>query len=445
MRERWGFFIHDSILSEQIEHIYSLYLLHPQICTDSRKAEKDSLFFALKGDNFDGNEYAAQAINDGSSFAVIDDPTIADGDQYILVDDVLKSLQALATHHRDQLEIPVICLTGTNGKTTTKELTAEVLERKYKVASTRGNFNNHIGVPLSILSIGNDAEIAVIELGANHIGEIAFLCDIAKPTHGLITNIGKAHLEGFGDLEGVKKAKSELYQFLKTVDGCAFVNKDNSLLMELIDGLQTVTYGLGEGRYCQGVLIDSENYLKLSFQKELGVLQEINSKLIGAYNLENILAAVCIGLYFEVPEEDIANAVESYVPDNGRSQEIDTDSNHVIMDAYNANPMNMHAALESFSDQFGEHKMVILGDMLELGVYAEEEHKAVVEYLRAQSFDRVILVGEEFSKVRDMLRCEYFSNVGDAKMWLESSPASGMNILIKGSRGIGLEALLDKL
>ena len=300
-------------------------------------------------------------------------------------------------------------------------------------------------MPLSILSIGREKEIAVIELGANHIGEIEFLCGIAKPTHGLITNIGKAHLEGFGDLEGVTKGKSELYQYLRKEDGTAFINGDNDILTELAEGINTVKYGSNEGNYCTGALLNSVGHLQISFNREQADSQEINSQLIGAYNFENVLAAVCVGLYFEIPEAEIVAAVESYLPDNSRSQEIKTESNHVIMDAYNANPMNMMAALENFSNQIESNRMVILGDMLELGDFANAEHKSVVEYLRAQSFDRVILVGEEFSKAFDMLNCEHFKNVDDAKMWLQSSPASGMNILLKGSRGIGLEALLEVL
>ena len=442
MRE---FFYSFPLLADQIEHIYSLFILNPLICTDSRHVEQNSLFFALKGDNFDGNEYATQALADGSSFAVIDDPSAGEGEQYILVDNVLATLQQLATHHRDQIDIPVICVTGTNGKTTTKELMAKVLEKKYKVVATKGNFNNHLGVPLSILSIGQEAEIAVIELGANHIGEIEMLCKIAKPSHGLITNIGKAHLLGFGDVEGVKKAKSELYKYLQSVDGCVFVNTDNSILVELTKDIDTVTYGTSADVNYQGALLSSNDYLQLTFNKQAETPKAINSRLIGAYNFENILAAVSVGLYFEIPEDDISSAIESYVPDNSRSQEINTESNHIIMDAYNANPMNMRAALESFANNAGDKSMVILGDMLELGTHAAEEHKSIVEYLRAQSFDRVILIGEEFSKAYSMLRCEHFANVNDAKMWLLSSPASGMNILIKGSRGIGLEEILEAL
>jgi len=444
---RAGFFI-DSQMPVSIEDLYSIYLKHPNISTDSRKLEKGSLFFALQGDNFDGNEYAAQAAMDGCSYALVDDEKWVEGDQFLLVNDVAQSLQELATYHRSQLNIPVVCITGSNGKTTTKELLTSVLDKKYKVVSTLGNLNNHLGVPLSVLRIDQDSDIAVIELGANHIGEIEFLCGIANPTHGLITNIGKAHLEGFGDLDGVKRAKSELYQYLRKSGGQVFVNRDNETLIGLSSGLRSVQYGTTGDCYCVGTLISSDSHLQLSFnlnKEELGESNEINSQLLGDYNFENILAAICIGSFFDVAASDIVDAVENYVPDNSRSQEIKTDNNRVIMDAYNANPMNMKAALDNFTRAFQSNRMVILGDMLELGAHAGEEHQAIIAYLRAQSYDRVILVGEEYSKVCSMLRCEHFASVDEARIWLESSPPSEMNILVKGSRGIGLEVLLDKL
>jgi UDP-N-acetylmuramoyl-tripeptide--D-alanyl-D-alanine ligase len=403
------------------------------------------MFFALKGDHFNGNDYADQAIADGCAYAIVDDMEKSDGERLIYVEEVLPVLQELAAHHRESLDIPVICITGTNGKTTTKDLTARILSKKLNVVATKGNFNNHIGVPLSLLTIGKDAEIAVIELGANRIREIEFLCKIAKPTHGLITNIGKAHLEGFGDLDGVKQTKLELYQFLKSTDGQVFVNGDNTMLMDLSTGMNPVLYGSSEGSYCRGTLLDNEKYLKISYSQQGDTPREINTSLLGTYNFENILAAICIGSFFQVPATDIVEAVESYVPDNNRSEELDTDNNHIILDAYNANPMNMRAALESFTNLVKANRMVILGDMLELGTYAEEEHTAIVDLLREHSYERVMLVGEEFSKVCTMLRCEHFTNVNDAKIWLESSPVSGMNILVKGSRGIGLEVLLEAL
>lgn len=432
-------------MSFSIEELYVKYLEHPTICTDSRRIDEHSLFFALKGESFDGNEYAAQAIEDGSAFAVVDSEEKANGDQYILVDNVLESLQELARYHREHLNIPVICITGTNGKTTTKELLTSVLSKKFSVTSTRGNFNNHIGVPLSILSISKDTEMAVIELGANHVGEIEFLCGIAKPSHGIITNIGKAHLEGFGDLDGVKKAKSELYQYLKSEGGTVFINADNDLLMDLAKGMDAIFYGSSGDNYCKGALINADGHLKISYKLRDGDEHQVESHLIGAYNFENLMAAICIGSFFEVADTDIAKALLTYVPDNSRSQEIDTERNHIIMDAYNANPMNMRAALENFSNQGKLNSMVILGDMLELGDYAKEEHQQVVEYLRARAFDRVVLVGDQFSEVVGMLKCSHFRNVEEAKIGFQSSPPSEMNILIKGSRGIGLEALLAVL
>jgi len=399
----------------------------------------------LKGDRFNGNDYAEEAIAGGCAYAIVDDKDKADGRQMIHVDDVLAALQQLASHHREVLGIPVICITGTNGKTTTKELITRILSRKFNVVATQGNLNNHIGVPLSLLTVDKEADIAVIELGANHLHEIEFLCEIARPTHGLITNIGKAHLEGFGDLEGVKRAKSELYRFLKLNDGQVFINRDNSVLRDLSSGMDRVYYGsTEESDYC-GTLLGAGGHLKISYYQQGDTPREINTSLIGAYNFENIMAAVCVGSFFQVPSEDIVGAIESYVPDNNRSQELDTDDNHVIMDAYNANPMNMRAALESFVSHVKGNRMVILGDMLEMGTHAEQEHRYIIDLLREQSHDRIILVGQEFSKAGSTLTNEHFANVTDAKTWLESSPAAGMNILVKGSRGIGLEGLLDVL
>ncbi|HIA06058.1 MAG TPA: UDP-N-acetylmuramoyl-tripeptide--D-alanyl-D-alanine ligase [Flavobacteriales bacterium] len=432
-------------MSISIKDLYSVYLEHPFICTDNRKAEKGSMFFALKGDHFNGNNYAEQAIAGGCAYAIVDDMEKSDGERLIYVEEVLPALQELAAYHRESLNIPVLCITGTNGKTTTKDLTARILSKKLNVVATKGNLNNHIGVPLSLLTIGKDAEMAVIELGANHIKEIEFLCKIAKPTHGLITNIGKAHLEGFGDLDSVRQTKLELYQFLKSNDGQVFVNRDNTMLMDLSKGMNPVFYGSSEDSDCRGTLLDVDGHLKVSYCQQGDAPREIITSLLGTYNFENIMAAICIGSFFQVPATDIVEAVESYVPDNNRSEELDTDNNHIILDAYNANPMNMRAALESFTNLVKANRMVILGDMLELGTYAEEEHTAIVDLLREHSYERVILVGEEFSKVCTMLRCEHFTNVNDAKIWLESSPVSGMNILVKGSRGIGLEVLLEAL
>ena len=432
-------------MSVSIKDLYSIYLEHPLICTDNRKAEKGSLFFALKGGRFNGNDYAEEAIEAGCAYSIVDDINKAEGSQMIYVEDVLATLQQLASYHRLELGIPVLCITGTNGKTTTKELITRILSRKHRVVSTQGNFNNHIGVPLSLLKVKKDAEIAVIELGANHPNEIEFLCEIARPTHGLITNIGKAHLEGFGDLEGVKQAKSELYRFLKLNDGQVFVNRDNLMLRDLSSGMDPIWYGSSEVSDCCGTLLDGSGHIKVSYSQQGDTPREINTSLIGAYNFENIMAAVSVGCFFRVAAEDIVAAVESYVPDNNRSQELKTDHNHVILDAYNANPMNMRAALESFTSHVKGNRLVILGDMLEMGAHAEREHRSIVELLREQSHDRVILVGEEFSKAGSTLTNEHFANVTDAKKWLETSPATGMNILVKGSRGIGLERLLDVL
>ena len=402
-----------------IDHLYSIFLKHQSICIDSRNIKKNAIFFALKGDNFDGNKYAQEAIDKGCICAVIDEYKHEENGKFLLVDDVLETLQYLAQHHRKQLSIPIIGITGTNGKTTTKELIKDVLNKKYKTYATQGNLNNHIGVPLSVLSITRDIEIGIIEMGANHIGEILALCKIAQPNHGLITNIGKAHLEGFGSFEGVITAKKELYNYLKQNNGIAFVNSDNPLLMELSNSQKRVTY---------------------KTQKEA-----IKTRLIGKHNLENIMAAMCVGHYFEVKKTDIEQAIENYQPVNNRSQIIKTKKNTVLLDAYNANPMNMEAVINHFSQMKAENKVVILGDMLELGSFSLQEHQAVTELLKKQNFNRVILVGDHFSKVKNNINCKHFADVGIASNWLKQQNIKDAFILIKGSRGIELEKLMEVL
>ncbi len=428
-----------------IEHLYSLYLKSCTLCADSREKCNGSIFIALRGDNFNGNKFAGQALDNGCSFAIIDEKEYKKDERYLLVDDVLCTLQNLAKYHRSQLDIPVICITGTNGKTTTKELVNDVLDSSYKVSSTKGNLNNHIGVPLTILDIPANTEIAVIEIGANHIGEIDFLCQIAKPNYGLITNIGKAHLQGFGSLDGVKQAKGELFVFLKENGGKAFVNSGNETLMELSRTLDCVYYGSQYEEKYSGRIISETPFLSVE-----GVIDKsdnfiLNTKLSGAYNFENVLAAICIGSYFNISKETIKGAIEAYTPNNNRSQVIVTENNTILLDAYNANPMNMRAMISSFSNDPADNKMIILGDMLELGEYSEEEHIGILELVKECSFSKVILVGEQFAKINKALACEHFNNVHDAGQWIQENPPIGMKILLKASRGIGLEALLENL
>lgn len=402
-----------------IDQLYSIYLKHQSICIDSRSVKKNAFFFALKGENFDGNKFAQEAINKGCAYAVIDENKYKKNEKFVLVENVLETLQNLAQHHRKQLNIPVIGITGTNGKTTTKDLIKDVLNEKYKAYATQGNFNNHIGVPLSVLSITRDIEIAIIEMGANHIGEILALCKIVQPNHGLITNIGKAHLEGFGNPEGVINAKKELYGYLKQNKGIVFVNSDNALLMELSNTQNRVTYETSK--------------------------KAINTRLIGKHNLENILAAMCIGHYFGVKESNIEQAIENYQPADNRSQIIKTKKNTVLLDAYNANPMNMEAVINHVSQMQVENKVVILGDMLELGSYSLQEHQAVTELLKKQNFNQVILVGDNFSKVKNNINCKHFADTAAASNWLKHQNIKDAFILIKGSRGIELEKLMEVL
>jgi UDP-N-acetylmuramoyl-tripeptide--D-alanyl-D-alanine ligase len=427
----------------QIEKIYKVFLKHPQICTDTRALKKDSLYFALKGENFNGNKFAEQALAEGCSFAVIDEKEFKKDERYFLVTDVLQTLQELASHHRNQLNIPFIGITGTNGKTTTKELIKEVLSKKFKTLATSGNLNNHIGVPLTILSITHEHEMAVIEMGANHIGEIEILCKIARPDHGIITNIGKAHLEGFGSPEGVIIAKSELYKFIRSNQGILFVNSDNSLLMELAQNAKKVTYGSSEQSDCVGEFLSSDPFVHLKWKKKKDQKNElIKTNLIGAYNFENILASICIGNYFGVESSMINSAIESYVPSNNRSQVLKKGSNTILLDAYNANPTSMAAAIENFSGMKSDNKFLVLGDMLELGKESLEEHLQIIRLLQKKSFEKVFLVGKQFceaaTKCSDF-KFVCFHNSEEALEEIRKESLKNTTVLIKGSRGIKLE------
>lgn len=425
--------------------MYSIFLNHPLISTDTRNIAKGGIFFALKGPNFNANKFAGEALEKGAEYAVIDDPSLKDSN-FILVEDVLTSLQQLAAFHRDHLDIPFIGITGSNGKTTTKELIKASLEQKYKTFATKGNLNNHIGVPLSVLSVRPDHEMAIIEMGANHLGEIASLCQISKPDFGIITNIGKAHIEGFGSFEGVKKAKGELYSFIASKAGKLFINNDNEILREIAPDIEKITYGSGENCFCYGELIKSSPFLELNWKcpsNETG-MQELNSQLYGSYNFENILAAICIGNYFKVPPTSINKAINEYIPSNNRSQIIKNPDNTIYLDAYNANPSSMESAIQTFSLVKNPNKLFILGDMLELGDISGEEHRKIIETLLNKEMDKVLLVGSEFQKA-----CKgEFPVVNDYKEaleYLQKGNWKGFDILIKGSRGIQLEKLAPEL
>lgn len=426
-----------------ISELYKIYKQHPEVSTDTRNAPKGSIFFALKGANFNGNEYAEKAIDSGCSYAVVDETEYATRPNIILVDNALETLQELARHHRKQFKTPVIGITGTNGKTTTKELITSVLSQEYNVLSTQGNLNNHIGVPLTILRIKKEHEIAIIEMGASHVEEIKFLSEIACPNYGLITNIGHAHIEGFGSYENVIKAKGELYEYIRsTRDGKIFIDFDNSLLREMAEGITSIYYGFEEDLFVSGKVISIRPYLE--FEWKFGTTRnKVKTKLIGEYNLPNILAAITVGKYLGVKASLICKAIESYEPTNNRSQLKETNKNMLIIDAYNANPTSMHAALENFDHMDVSHKVLILGDMKELGADTDLEHQKVADYVSHHNFDKVLFVGDNFSRIdTDFPR---FKDMDSLKDYLISNPIEDSYILLKGSRGIQLERCIDML
>jgi UDP-N-acetylmuramoyl-tripeptide--D-alanyl-D-alanine ligase len=427
------------------DQLYSIFKESGGVSTDTRTINKGEMFFALWGNNHNGNLYAAEALEKGASVAVIDDP-LYETDRTILVDDCLFELQALAAHHRKELKVPVLAITGTNGKTTTKELIAAIMGKKLKVHYTRGNLNNHIGVPLTILSAPKETEMMIVEMGANHIGEIRTLCLIAKPDYGIITNIGAAHIEGFGSFEGVAKAKTELYEYLRKVNGIALYNDKNQLLTEKIFKFvnRAVPYSDPTGTDLLVEQLPSEIYLKLSAEYEHKTYT-ISTNLFGRYNLENIKAAIAAGLFLGVKMADIVEAIENYIPGNNRSQIKVTAANTVICDSYNANPKSMNKALESFAEIKAEKKLIILGDMLELGEKAEEEHVNILKNLKVQGVKEVLLVGPVFSLNAKEFGYKSFPDVGSLKDFLQSKPVKGNHILVKGSRGIGLERIYDLL
>jgi len=427
------------------EQLYELYKNSTGITTDSRTVVTGQIFFALWGDKYNGNKFAAEALEKGASCAVIDDP-LFETDKTVLVDDCLFELQALANHHRKTMNVPVLAITGTNGKTTTKELLAAIMSKKLKVHYTKGNLNNHIGVPLTILSAPEGTEMMIIEMGANHIGEIRTLCLIAKPDYGIITNIGTAHLEGFGTVDGIIKAKTELFEYLKKVNGIALYNDKNPLLTEKIFKyvLRAVPFSDPTGTELLVEKLPSDLNLNVSLDY-FHETYKIKTNLFGDYNIENIKAAVATGLFFEVKLKDIAEAVENYVPANNRSQVKETANNTIICDSYNANPVSMNLAIESFSSLNNEKKLVILGDMLELGEKSEVEHSRIIDKLKLLKLENALLAGPIFNKVAQKAGIKSFVSVTKLIDHLKAEHVKGFTVLIKGSRGMGLEKIYDLL
>jgi UDP-N-acetylmuramoyl-tripeptide--D-alanyl-D-alanine ligase len=427
------------------EQLFSLFKESAGVSTDSRTTTKGQIFFALWGDKYNGNKYASEALSRGASWAVIDDPQY-ETDRTILVDDCLFELQALAAHYRKDLKIPVLAITGTNGKTTTKELLAAILSKKFKVHYTKGNLNNHIGVPLTILSAPSDTEMMIIEMGASHIGEIRTLCLIAKPDFGIITNISASHLEGFGSIDGVIKTKTELYEYLHKVNGIALYNDKDPILTEKIFKIVNRAVPFSDPAGIELILtaLPSDINLKISLTY-LHHTYNLNTNLFGSFNLENIKAAIAAGLFLEVDIKDIIEAVENYMPANNRSQIKTTKINTLICDSYNANPTSMSLSLHSFLDIKSDNKMVILGDMLELGEKSEQEHKNVLTLLNSDFGGKVLLVGKVFKKVSATTDHKAFENIDKLLEFLKNNPVKGNTILVKGSRGIGLERVYDLL
>ena len=427
------------------EQLFSLFKESTGVSTDSRTVVVGQIFFALWGDNFNGNKFASEALAKGASWAVIDDP-LFEIENTILVDDCLFELQALAAHFRKEMKVPVLAITGSNGKTTTKELLAAILSRKYKVHYTKGNLNNHIGVPLTILEAPADSEMLIIEMGASHIGEIRTLCLIAKPDYGIITNIGTAHIEGFGSVEGVVKAKTELYEYLRKVNAVALYNDKDKLLTEKIFKIinRAVPYSDPTGIELLVEQVPSDLNLKISVIY-LHHTYNINTSLFGSYNLENVKAAIAAGLFLGVEINEIIDAVQKYQPANNRSQIKTTKNNTLICDSYNANPTSMSLAIGSFSAIEADSKTVILGDMLELGDKSDEEHNKILNLLRSVNIEKILLVGSVFQRISSKSGFKTFKNVDRLIDFLRSEPVKGNTILVKGSRGIRLEKIYDLL
>ena len=422
-----------------IEEIYKIYRQYPSIQTDSRKIEKDDIFFALKGPNFNGNQFAEQALNAGAAYVVADEFVGVEDERIIHVNDVLKTLQQVAKFHREQFSIPFIAITGSNGKTTTKELLHAVLSTTYKTYTTKGNLNNHIGIPLTILKIKGDAEIAVIEMGANHQHEIEGYCQYAEPTHGLITNIGKAHLEGFGGEEGVKKGKGELFDYLKKNNGTIFVNTDDVAVFDLSKPISNLIFYGSKSEDANGIIVQNDPFIEIKIEDKNPFT--IQTNLVGSYNLANVLAAVCVGKYFKIDVAKIKNAIENYYPSNSRSQLIRKDSNSIILDAYNANPGSMKAAIENFAKMKGDKKILLLGSMMELGTDSRKEHEAIISLIGQHKWNAVVLVGKNFNEIKNNFI--NFENAEQAKGWLKDQKFKNAQLLVKGSRSMQMEKVLE--
>ena len=423
-----------------IEQLYNIYLQYPSVQTDTRKIKEDDIFFALKGDRFNGNTFTEKAFVAGAAYAVIDDPEYAHFARTILVEDVLKSLQELAKFHRKRFTIPFLAVTGSNGKTTTKELIHAVLSSTFKTYTTTGNLNNHIGVPLTILNIRDDAEMAIIEMGANHIGEIASYCLYALPTHGIITNCGKAHLEGFGSLEGVRKGKGELFDHLRQTGGTAFIMNDYDYLVEMSSGIkEIISYGTKDADYT-GSADNSNEFLQVLVTKG-ATIPEIKTKLVGDYNLPNVLAAIAVGKNFKVPDDKIKSAIENYIPSNSRSQLLEKGTNKIILDAYNANPSSMKLAVTNLAAMPGDNKILLLGAMAELGKDSVNEHELLVDLITLYNWQQVVLVGGDFLNVKHPYK--QFADVASARKWFKEQAFEHAIILVKGSRSIQMEKIIE--
>lgn len=423
----------------RIEQLHSIFLKSTGVNTDTRKIQVNNLFFALKGEHFDGNQYAEKACNSGAIYAVIDDEKFhLKNGKSILVDDVLETLQLLANYHRNYLSVQILALTGSNGKTTTKELISSVLKQRFNIKATSGNLNNHIGVPLTLLSMDTSTELGIVEMGANHLGEIAQLCKIAEPDYGYVTNFGKAHLEGFGGVEGIIKGKSELYDYLKSNNKIAFVNKEDQIQLEKTKEIKQYSFGVKNSKSDVAIqLIESNPFVKVKFFDS-----EMTTNLIGMYNFSNISAALAIGHYFKVPIPLLKKGIESYIPENNRSQLMTKGTNKLVLDAYNANPTSLRAAIETFNEMDSINKVVILGDMFELGSESQMEHQEIVNFVEKLNFKRIYLIGKNFYKTttNNSLKYEDFNQFSK---YITQNPLKNAHILIKGSRGMALERVLD--
>jgi UDP-N-acetylmuramoyl-tripeptide--D-alanyl-D-alanine ligase len=435
--------LYEQWFMNMIKDLYQVFLKHPFVSTDTRKIQAGSIFFGIRGPNFNGSDFADEALEKGAVYAVVDSPVKSDNKRIFRVEDTLVTLQKLAQYHRATIKTRIFAITGSNGKTTTKELCHAVLNRKFKVSSTAGNLNNHIGVPLTLLALTHETEIGIVEMGANHPGEIAALCDIALPDYGLITNIGKAHLEGFGTIEGVKKTKGELFEFLMNQHNTLFVNENDPEVKSLLSREYTncVSYN---NKFCNGTLLSADPFLNLNV-RIAGHEFFIKTRLIGKYNIENVLAAVAVGNHFGVTDENIKLAIEDYQPDNYRSQFIDSGRNIIVMDAYNANPSSMRLALDNFLEMKGEKKLMIIGQMLELGDNSPAEHQKIIDYLANRQSGDVIFIGDYFAEAARVSHFRYYRTVEDLIKEIDTDEFHSRLILIKGSRGNKLEKLLSFL